>query len=128
MHVNNHKIVGNLGADPTIINFKNGRQGAKLSVATTETIQRSSGKTEERTQWHQVDVFGEAVAYVEANLKKGMAVSIEGGHEYQQIKVKDAAGEPVLTAEGEQLFSTYSFIKIADGRGSILLDGDEPPF
>ncbi len=128
MDMNNHKITGRLGDDPDIVEFKNGKKGAKLSIATTQTIQRSNGKTEEKTDWHRVDVYGDSVAFVEANLKKGMTAIVEGCHEYQQVKVKDAAGEPVLNSEGQPVLSSYSFIKIADGRGSIMLDDDQPPF
>ena len=78
--MNKVTLVGNLGNDPEVKRMNNGDQLVNLSVATSETWKdKNSGERREKTEWHRVVIFNEALGKVaEQYLKKGMKVYIEG--------------------------------------------------
>lgn len=92
-------ILGNLGSEPDIRSFQNGGKVANLSVATSESWKdRVTGENRERTEWHKVAVFGDAlVALVERALAKGSKVYVEG--KLQTRKYTDKSGSERYTTE-----------------------------
>ncbi len=78
--LNKVQLIGRLGADPDIKQMVNGKNVARLSLATSQTWKdRNSGEKKEKTEWHRVVVFNEGlVNVVQQYLKKGAQVYIEG--------------------------------------------------
>ena len=63
--VNKVIIVGNLGRDPEVRSFPNGGKVVNLRIATSESWRdKSSGERKERTEWHSVAIFNEALAKI----------------------------------------------------------------
>ena len=73
-------LIGRLGADPEIKQMVNGKNVARLSIATSQSWKdKTSGEKKEKTEWHRVVVFNEGlVNVVQQYLKKGAQVYIEG--------------------------------------------------
>ena len=73
-------LIGRLGADPEIKQMVNGKNVARLSIATSQTWKdKSSGERKEKTEWHRVVIFNEGlVNVVQQYVKKGANVYIEG--------------------------------------------------
>ena len=73
-------LIGRLGADPEIKQMVNGKNVARLSLATSQSWKdKSTGEKKEKTEWHRVVVFNEGlVNVVQQYLKKGAQVYIEG--------------------------------------------------
>jgi len=73
-------LIGRLGADPEIKQMVNGKNVARLSLATSQSWKdKSTGEKKEKTEWHRVVVFNEGlVNVVQQYLKKGSQVYIEG--------------------------------------------------
>tara|TARA_A100001015_G_scaffold46918_1_gene51763 strand:- start:1143 stop:1601 length:459 start_codon:yes stop_codon:yes gene_type:complete len=73
-------LIGRLGADPEIKQMVNGKNVARLSIATSQSWKdKSSGERKEKTEWHRVVIFNEGlVNIVQQYLKKGANVYIEG--------------------------------------------------
>ena len=73
-------LIGRLGADPEIKQMVNGKNVARLSVATSQSWKdKSSGVRKEKTEWHRVVIFNEGlVNIVQQYLKKGANVYLEG--------------------------------------------------
>ena len=78
--LNKVQLIGRLGADPEIKQMVNGKNVARLSVATSQSWKdKSSGERKEKTEWHRVVIFNEGlVNVVQQYLKKGANVYIEG--------------------------------------------------
>ena len=78
--VNKVILIGHLGRDPEIRRTGNGDPIANLRVATSEHWRdKQSGERREKTEWHSVVVFNEALAKVcEQYLRKGSKVYLEG--------------------------------------------------
>ena len=76
--VNKVILVGNLGKDPEVRFTPSGRAVAKFSIATTESwVDQESGR-QERTEWHNIVVWGKQAESCGQYLAKGRQVFIEG--------------------------------------------------
>ncbi len=97
--VNKVIIVGNLGRDPEVRSFPNGGKVVNLRIATSETWRdKASGERKERTEWHSVAIFNEALAKIaEQYLRKGSTVYIEG--QLETRKWQDQSGADRYTTE-----------------------------
>ena len=73
-------LIGRLGADPEIKQMVNGKNVARLSIATSNTWKdKNTGEKKEKTEWHRVVIFNEGlVNVVQQYVKKGAQVYIEG--------------------------------------------------
>lgn len=91
--VNKALIIGNLGKDPDIRTLQaSGNKVANLSVATSESWKdKASGEWQERTEWHKVVVFNEAMIRRLEKASKGDKVYIEGKIETRKYTDKDGA-------------------------------------
>ena len=78
--VNKVTLVGNLGRDPEVRAMQNGDKIVQLSVATSDRWKdKNSGEQRERTEWHRVVIFNDALGRIaEQYLKKGSTVYLEG--------------------------------------------------
>ena len=78
--LNKVQLIGRLGADPDIKQMVNGKNVARLSIATSQSWKdKSSGERKEKTEWHRVVIFNEGlVNVVQQYVKKGAQVYIEG--------------------------------------------------
>jgi single-strand DNA-binding protein len=73
-------LIGRLGADPEIKQMVNGKNVARLSLATSNTWKdKNTGEKKEKTEWHRIVIFSEGlVNVVQQYVKKGALVYIEG--------------------------------------------------
>ena len=73
-------LIGRLGADPEIKQMSNGKNVARMSLATSDTWKdKNTGEKKEKTEWHRVVIFNEGlVNIVQQYLKKGAQIYIEG--------------------------------------------------
>jgi len=79
MSVNKVILLGYVGKDPEIKDFETGKV-AKITIATTEKgYKLKSGKeVPDRTEWHNIMLWGGLAETAEKYIKKGMQVYIEG--------------------------------------------------
>ena len=79
MSVNKVILLGYVGKDPEIKEFENGKV-AKMTIATTEKgYKLKSGKdVPDRTEWHNIMLWGGLAEVAEKYINKGMQVYIEG--------------------------------------------------
>ena len=76
--LNKAMLIGNLGKDPEVKYMPSGQAVARFSVATNETWLDKEGKKQEKTQWHNVVLFGKIAEVAGQYLSKGQKVFIEG--------------------------------------------------
>lgn len=75
---NKVQLIGNLGQNPEIKTFDNGKALAKFSLATTDSYRDASGKKITETQWHNIVAWGNLAKTAEKFLIKGSEVAVEG--------------------------------------------------
>jgi single-strand DNA-binding protein len=76
--VNKVILVGNLGRDAEVRYTPSGAAVAKFSVATTEVWNDKAGQRQERTEWHNIDLWGKQAETLQEYLRKGKQIYLEG--------------------------------------------------
>lgn len=87
--INKVILVGHLGKDPEIQNFEGGNMLAKFSLATTEVYKDKSSNRSERTEWHNISVWGKQADTAGKYLKKGSLIYVEGRIRSREYVDKD---------------------------------------
>jgi len=96
--VNKVILIGHLGADPETRVMPSGMTVANLRLATSENWKdKQSGETQERTEWHNVALFGRLGEVAAEYLRKGSQVYIEG--RLRTRKWQDKEGRDRYTTE-----------------------------
>ncbi len=80
MSLNKVILIGNVGKDPEVRYFDSGAAVANFPLATSERGYTLANGTvvPERTDWHNIVVRRDQVAFVEKWVKKGSLVMVEG--------------------------------------------------
>ena len=139
-------LVGRLGKDPEIRFSGDGNAIANFSIATNETWKNKEGNQEEKTDWHNIVVFGaSAEKYIQPYVKKGTLVSVEGKLQTRDWEDKDGnkryttevvadlnGGVQILgSGGGENSFDTSSGMNQEPAKKENLdqtVEDDELPF
>src|SRR5471032_3125251 len=96
--INKVILIGHLGADPETRAMPSGMSFANQRLATTESWKdKTSGEQQERTEWHNVALFGRLGEIAAEYLRKGSQVYIEG--RLRTRKWQDKAGVERYTTE-----------------------------
>lgn len=77
--LNRVMLLGNLGADPELRMTQGGQAVLKIRIATTESYLDKDKQRQERTEWHNVTIWGKRAEGLSKILGKGDRVFIEGG-------------------------------------------------
>ncbi len=78
MSVNKVILVGNLGKDPEVRFTNSGSAVARFPIATSEVWNDRDGNRQERTEWHNIIVWGKQGEHCGQYLAKGRQVYVEG--------------------------------------------------
>jgi single-strand DNA-binding protein len=133
--LNKVMLIGNLGKDPELRHTASGTAVATFSIATSERYKnKQSGEWEEKTEWHNVVLWGKQAEVAGQYLAKGRTVFIEG--RLQTRKWQDRDGNTRYSTEvvGETM-QMLSPKGDGGGRGAgasnvsdTTASYDEPPF
>jgi len=101
--LNKVMLIGNLGKDPEMRYTTSGQAVTGFSLATSEKFKGKSGEWEERTEWHNITLWGKLAEIAGEYLSKGKTVYIEG--RLQTRKWQDKSGNDRYTTEivGEKM-------------------------
>ena len=129
-------LIGRLGADPEIKQMVNGKNVARLSLATSQTWKdKNTGEKKEKTEWHRIVVFNEGlVNVVQQYLKKGAQVYIEGQLSTRKWKDEKSGQDKYSTEVIIQGYNSSLTMLGGGGRGiqndnsseTISKNSDEP--
>ena len=114
--LNRVMLLGNLGADPELRMTQGGQAILKLRLATTETYLDRNQARQERTEWHQVTLWGKRGEALSKFLTKGDRLFVEG-------RISTSSYEK----DGEKRYRTEIVATniILGGRGKGAGGGDE---
>src|ERR1700728_1311139 len=96
--INKVILIGHLGADPETRAMPSGMTVANMRLGTTQSWEgKQSGEQQERTEWHNVALFGRLGEIAAEYLRKGSQVYIEG--RLRTRKWQDKEGRDRYTTE-----------------------------
>lgn len=90
-------LLGRVGKNPDIRTTQSGDKCANFSIATSESWKDKQGQKQERTEWHNVVIWGSLAGIVEKYVQKGSQIYIEG--QLQTRKWQDNNGQDRYTTE-----------------------------
>lgn len=134
--VNKVILIGNLGKDPEVRYTPSGAAVCNFSIATTDRWKnKDTGQPEERTEWHNIVVWGRQAETCKEFLSKGRSVFVEGRLQTRSWDDKDgnkrytteviAARVQFLTPRGTSAGAVSSLSSPATETSS---DQGPPPF
>lgn len=119
--VNKVTLVGNLGRDPEVRSFPDGKQIANITIATTEKWKdKTTGDMKEATEWHRIVFNGRLAEIASQYLKKGSQVYIEGSLRTRKYTDKDGAEKysTEIRADQMQMLGNKASNEASDGRSA----------
>ena len=116
-------LIGRIGADPEIKQMVNGKNVARLSLATSQTWKdKNTGEKKEKTEWHRIVVFNEGlVNVVKQYLKKGAQIYVEGQLSTRKWKDEQSGQDKYSTEIIIQGYNS-SLTMLGGGSGGIQND------
>ena len=116
-------LIGRIGADPEIKQMVNGKNVARLSLATSQTWKdKNTGEKKEKTEWHRIVVFNEGlVNVVQQYLKKGAQIYVEGQLSTRKWKDEQSGQDKYSTEIIIQGYNS-SLTMLGGGSGGIQND------
>ncbi len=78
MYLNKAIIIGNLTRDPELKAIASGNKVCTFSVATNRTYKDSNGVRQDKTDYHNVVVWGKTAENVATYMRKGSQILVEG--------------------------------------------------
>jgi len=76
--INKAVLIGRLGKDPEMKYTPSGTAVASFSIATNYSVKDGDGNYTDKTDWHNIVVFGRRAEFAGEYLSKGRLVYIEG--------------------------------------------------
>jgi single-strand DNA-binding protein len=125
MAVNKVILVGNLGRDPEIRYTPGGKAVARFPVATGEIWNDAEGNRQERTEWHNVVVWGKQAETCSQYLSKGRQVYIEGSIRSRQYDDRDGNKRYITEVIGQRV--QFLGGRGGESSGPVAPSQDEPP-
>ncbi|WP_157669667.1 single-stranded DNA-binding protein [Chitinibacter sp. GC72] len=91
-------LIGNLGKDPESRFLPSGGAVCNFSIATTESWKdKNTGAKQEKTEWHNITMYGRLAEIAGEYLKKGSQVYIEGKLQTRKWQDKQTGADRYTT-------------------------------
>jgi len=130
--LNKVMLIGNLGKDPEVRYTPSGMAVASFSIATSERFKNKNGEWEERTEWHNVVLWGRQAEIAGEYLAKGRTVYIEGRLQTRKWQDKDGRDRWTTEVVGEKMQMLGGGRGEGGGKGAGRSEetgfGGAPPF
>ncbi len=122
--VNKVILIGNLGRDPEVRRLNSGEAVVNLNIATSENWRdKATGERRERTEWHRVVIFNEALGKVaEQYLRKGSKVYLEGQLQTRKWTDKDGAEKYTTEIVLQRYRGELTMLDTRGGGGDAIED------
>lgn len=134
LHMNRVTLLGHAGRDPEARDLREGERTASFTLATARRWKGRNGEPVEKTDWHRIVVYGNAVGPVEELVRKGSLVLVEGRIATREYNDRQGTGRQVteVIVSGPQglvnVLSRKAAGENADGVAGLEADdghGDE---
>lgn len=119
--VNKAILIGNLGKDPDLRYTPSGSAVCSFPIATTEKWRdQQSNEMKEKTEWHNIVLWGKTAEIAKEYLQKGSPVYIEGRIQTRQYEDKEGVKRWFTEIVGQRM-------QFLGRRGDNQRDDSTPP-
>lgn len=118
--VNKVILIGNLGKDPEVRYTQGGQAVCNFSIATSERWNDKDGAAQERTEWHNVTVWGKSAEHCGQYLAKGRSVYVEGKIQTREYQDKEGVTRKAV----DIVANNVTFLGGGKGEGADSGGGD----
>ena len=88
--LNRVTLLGNLGADPELRYTQGGQPVLNMRMATSESwFDKDANERKERTEWHNVVIWGRRGESLSKHLQKGSRILVEGSLRTSEYEARD---------------------------------------
>lgn len=120
--LNEVKLIGNVGKDVELRHLENDRKVARIVLATNKTYKKQNGEKESKTEWHNVEFWGDTAQFCGNYVKKGMLLYICGELRtdsydkdgVKQYRTKIAGSEIKILSNGNATSTTANGTSTSD--------------
>lgn len=102
-------LVGRAGKDAELKTTPSGQTLARFSLATSERWKDASGDKKERTDWHNIILFGKQAEFAEQYVRKGRLVYVEGRIQYGEFTDKEGNKRPTTSIRADNFMVLDKF-------------------
>jgi single-strand DNA-binding protein len=113
-------LIGNLGKDPEVRYTQGGQAVCNFSIATSERWNDKDGAAQERTEWHNVTVWGKSAEHCGQYLAKGRSVYVEGKIQTREYQDKEGVTRKAV----DIVANNVTFLGGGKGEGADSGGGD----
>lgn len=117
--VNKVILIGNVGKDPEVRYTPSNQAVAQFSLATSESWKDQSGKQVEKTEWHNLVVWGKLAEICQEYVKKGHKIYVEGRLQTRSWDDKETGAKRYTT----EIVVTDLLMLTSKGSGSGEYEG-----
>ena len=101
--INKVILIGNLGKDPDLRYTPGGSAVVNFPIATNERWKDKNGQQQERTEWHNIVLWGRLAEIANDYLRKGSSVYIEGRLQTRSWEDRDGNKRYTTEVVGNQM-------------------------
>jgi len=123
--LNKVMLIGGVGQEPELKHTQGGTAYLPLSIGTNERYKDRDGQWKDRTEWHDVTIWGKRAEGLVKVLTKGSKVYIEGRNERQRWE-KDGQKRSTVRVIAKEVILLGGKNKNREG-GQRQDDGPPPP-
>lgn len=113
--VNKVILVGNLGKDPEVRSTPSGQPVATFSLATNRQWRDKNGEKQEKTEWHNIKVWGKQAEIAGRYLTRGKTIYLEGRIETRSYDDKKTGEKRYFTEIVCENFQMIGGARSAEG-------------
>ena len=124
MYLNKAILIGNLTRDPELKAIASGNKVCTFSIATNRTYKDSNGVRQEKTDYHNIVVWGRTAENVATYMKKGSQILVEGRMETRSW---DDAATNTKKYRTEVIADTVQFGAKSSGGPSTSTSNQQAP-
>lgn len=123
MYLNKAILIGNLTRDPELKAIPSGNKVCTFSIATNRTYKDANGVRQEKTDYHNIVVWGKTAENVATYMKKGSQILVEGRMETRSW---DDAATNTKKYRTEVIADTVQFGSKPSGQSSPQANNQAP--
>lgn len=103
--LNQVTLIGYVGNNPRVATTQNGRKVVNFTLATTEKgyTSKTGAQCPDRTEWHNIVIWGSVAEVAEKYLSKGSLVFVQGKIRTRTFEDKNGIKRYITEIEGETM-------------------------